>query len=107
MSSLGGYTVDFPIGFYGITKTALLGVTKALGNELGRKGIRVNAIAPGVIRTKFSEAIAETEFATSNPLGRVGTPEECAGPAAFLLSDEASFINGEVVKITGGMHCSL
>ena len=82
-------------------------MTKALGNELGRKGIRVNAIAPGVIRTRFAKAIAETEFATANPLGRVGTPEECGNAAAFLLSDEASFINGEVLKINGGMHCSL
>ena len=107
VSSEAAYQGSFLIGFYGITKTALLGMTKVLGTELGPKGIRVNAIAPGVIDTKFAEMIVESGHGKDNPLGRVGQPDDCGKTAAFLLSDDASFVNGEVIKVTGGKHCSL
>lgn len=96
------------LGPYGLTKTALLGLVKNLAPQCSKLGIRVNAIAPGVIKTKFStalwtdETLAE-EFLKVCPMGRFGEPDECAGAVSFLCSDDASYITGETVCITGGM----
>jgi NAD(P)-dependent dehydrogenase (short-subunit alcohol dehydrogenase family) len=78
-----------------------------MGTELGYRGIRVNCIAPAIIKTKFAEFLVDLPEATNNPLQRYGVPEECAGAAAFLLSDDASFINGETMRISGGAHFAL
>mmetsp|Transcript_26900 Transcript_26900/g.26538 ORF Transcript_26900/g.26538 Transcript_26900/m.26538 type:complete len:221 (-) Transcript_26900:32-694(-) len=107
VSSYGGYAPSPAIGIYGVTKTALIGMTKMLGIELAGAGIRVNGIAPGIIKTRFSEAIWESEEVKRNPMGRMGNPEECASVAAFLCSDEASYVNGETVVIAGGYHARL
>jgi dehydrogenase/reductase SDR family member 4 len=107
VSSYAGYNPSGPIGVYGVTKTALLGLTRMLANELGpSKGIRVNCVAPGVIRTQFSAPLWEAGESLGL-LGRIGEPREIAEPIAFLASPEASFITGETVAITGGAHCRL
>jgi dehydrogenase/reductase SDR family protein 4 len=107
VASTAAYDPGNVIGIYGVTKTALLGLIKSLASELGCKGIRVNGIAPAVIRTRFSEIIQMAPQATDNALGRIGEPAECAGAAAFLLSEDASFITGETIKLTGGASYGL
>jgi dehydrogenase/reductase SDR family protein 4 len=107
ISSVAAYNSLPLLGIYGMTKTALLSLTKSLSVELGSFGIRVNAVAPGIIRTKFAAAIAETEQASNNALGRVGETKDVTGPAAFLCSDEARFVTGETLMITGGVHARL
>lgn len=107
VASVAGYNPLPLLGIYGMTKTALISLTKAISMEVGGFGIRVNAIAPGIIKTKFAGAIAETEHATNNSLGRIGVTSDCSGPAAFLCSDEAAFITGETLVINGGNHTRL
>lgn len=104
ISSQAGYTPYTNIGIYSVSKTALFSMTKLLAEELAKFKIRVNCIAPGIINTKMSQAIIETEGARANFLKRPGFPSEIAGAAAFLCSEEASFITGETVCITGGVH---
>ena len=81
-------------------------LTRQLARELGGK-VRVNAVAPGVIKTRFAEALWGNEaildrILASNPMGRVGMPEEVAAAVLFLASDAASYVNGEVLVIDGG-----
>jgi len=112
VSSIGGYN-PFPlIAPYSISKTALFGLVKGLVPQCAGKNIRVNAIAPGIIKTKFSEALwqdAEGEriAASGIPLQRLGQPHECAGAVAFLVSDDASYITGETIVMSGGVHSRL
>uniref|UniRef100_A0A914DGJ8 Dehydrogenase/reductase SDR family member 4 n=1 Tax=Acrobeloides nanus TaxID=290746 RepID=A0A914DGJ8_9BILA len=114
-ASYGGYRPPTGIAAYGVTKTTLLGLTKALAESLATKNIRVNCIAPGVIKTKFSKALwdhgPEGEQTiveeTGNPMKRLGEPEECAGAVAFLVSNDASYITGETIVIAGGIHARL
>ncbi len=90
---------------YSTSKAGLIGFTKALAKEIAPSGIRVNAIAPGVIRTKmlsgYSSEVLE-ELADETPLGRLGTPEDVAEMAVFLASEKASFITGQVIGVNGG-----
>ena len=94
-------------GAYAAAKAALIALTKSFAKELAPKGVRVNAIAPGVIATPFHETFSTPEmmrnFAANIPLGRVGTSEECATVVAFLASDAASYLVGETIEINGGM----
>jgi len=110
-ASYGGFKPMPGIGIYSVTKTALLGLTKLLATELAHKKIRVNGIAPGVIRTKMSASLIDDEGKSAendgNPLGRVGEAHECAGAVAFLASDDASYITGETILINGGSHARL
>lgn len=108
---MGAYKSPPGIAAYAVTKTALLGLTKALANGLAKDNIRVNAIAPGVIKTKMSEVLwdgngddGEKEIvdAMEVPMGRLGVPEDCAGAVAFFVSDDAKYITGETMLITGG-----
>ena len=81
-------------------------MTKTLSRELGAKGIRVNAVAPGVIDTSMNKNVPIeilNERLESTSLKRIGTPEEVSNVIAFLLSDMSSYINGQIVRIDGGM----
>ena len=111
VSSLGGYVSNNLLGVYSVSKTALLGLTKALSGELASKGIRINCIAPGLIKTKFSNALFGPddgkELIKTIPLGRVGIPEDCSGSVVFLCSDDASYITGETIVMSGGLKSRL
>ncbi len=90
---------------YSATKGALISLTKSLFKELGPSGIRVNAIAPGVIDTDMTACFSAEEkaaMAADTPLGRIGTPEDVAELAAFLASDRSSFITGQIIGCDGG-----
>lgn len=111
ITSIGGYQPFDLLGAYSVSKTALLGLTKAAALTLATENITVNAIAPGVIKTKFAAAITEgaakDESLSRIPMGRFGTPEDIAGVAAFLVSDDAKFITGETIVAAGGMASRL
>lgn len=102
ISSQAGYTPFQGIGIYSVSKTALLALVKLLAAEFSKFKIRVNGIAPGLIKTKFAEAIVESKESTMNFFKRPGIPDEICGLAAFLLSEDASFITGENYSINGG-----
>lgn len=90
---------------YSASKAAVIGLTRALAKELGPSGVRVNCIAPGVIDTRMmDEHSDETKaaLAEETPLCRLGTPQDVAGACAFLLSDAAAFITGQVLGVDGG-----
>ncbi len=91
---------------YAAAKAGLIGMTKTLAKELGKKGIRVNAIAPGFILTPMTASIPEKileMMKEKTPLKRLGLPEDIANTLLFLASDEASFINGTVISVDGGL----
>lgn len=90
---------------YSATKGAVIAYTKALAKELGPSNIRVNCVAPGVIDTDMNAQLSPEDMAAladETPLGRIGTPEEAAAAIAFLASDEASFVTGQVLAPNGG-----
>jgi len=93
-------------GPYAAAKGGLITYTKSLAKELAPYGVRVNAISPGVIDTPFHEVFSTPEmmrnFVAMIPLGRVGTPTECAKVIAFLASDAASYVVGETIEVNGG-----
>ena len=106
VASTGGIRPGLGLGVYNVTKAAVIHLTRQLALELGGK-VRVNAVAPGLIKTRFAEALWGNEailerVLASNPMGRIGVPDEIAGAVAFLASDAASYINGEVIVIDGG-----
>jgi NAD(P)-dependent dehydrogenase (short-subunit alcohol dehydrogenase family) len=93
---------------YGALKAALIQLTKSLAQELGPDNIQVNAIAPGLIKTRFAQVLHETPSIRSRvehatPLGRIGEPGEIAGAALYLASSAADFTTGAVMVIDGGM----
>jgi 3-oxoacyl-[acyl-carrier protein] reductase len=91
---------------YAATKAGLVGMTKTLAKELGKKGIRVNAIAPGFIYTPMTATVPEKildMMKEKTPLKRLGTPGDIANALLFLSSDDASFINGAVISVDGGL----
>jgi len=108
ISSVAGYQAMPMIGAYSVSKTALLGLSRTLAVELASKKIRVNSVAPGVIRTKFSEAIADSELVNIfTPLARPGESDEIAGVVSFLVSEDASYITGECITPAGGFFSRL
>lgn len=91
---------------YAATKAGLIGMTKTLAKELGKKGIRVNAVAPGFISTPMSATVPEKileMMKEKTPLKRLGTPRDVANTLLFLASDDANFINGAVINVDGGL----
>jgi 3-oxoacyl-[acyl-carrier protein] reductase len=105
--SIAGHNGGGPgAGPYAAAKAALTAYTKALAKELAPHGVRVNAVSPGVIATPFHEVFSTQEmlqnFVKMIPLGRLGTPAECANVIAFLASDAASYIVGETIEVNGG-----
>lgn len=89
---------------YSAAKAALIGATKALAQEVAPRNITVNAIAPGFIETDMTKGLPEEELKKMIPLGRFGKPEEVASLVAYLVSDEAAYITGEVININGGLY---
>jgi len=108
IASIAGLTAMDQQGIYSISKAALIMLTKAMARELGRQKIRVNAICPGLIKTKLSEAIwadpkMEKHVAAQKALGRIGETEELTGAAIYLASEASSFTTGAVLQVDGGM----
>jgi NAD(P)-dependent dehydrogenase (short-subunit alcohol dehydrogenase family) len=106
VASVGGLRPGFGLGIYNISKAGVIMLTRQLAKEMGGK-VRVNAIAPGLVRTRFAQALWGNEeimkrVVASNPMGRIGEPDEIAGAVVFLVSDAASYVNGEVLVIDGG-----
>jgi 3-oxoacyl-[acyl-carrier protein] reductase len=91
---------------YAAAKAGVMCLTKGMAKELAPFGVRVNGVAPGVIETPFHERMSTPEllqqFVTAIPLGRLGAAEECGRVIAFLASDAASYIHGEMIEINGG-----
>jgi 3-oxoacyl-[acyl-carrier protein] reductase len=105
-SSVVGIYGNFGQTNYAASKFGVIGFTKTWSRELGPKGVRVNAIAPGFIATPILDTIPDNvmqEMKARVPLKRLGKPEEIANVYAFLASDEASYINGAVIEVAGGM----
>ena len=105
-SSVVGLYGNFGQTNYAASKFGVLGFTKTWSRELGPKGIRVNAVAPGFIKTHLLETIPEKVLEDMKhrvPLHRLGTPDEIANVYCFLASDEASYVNGAVIEVSGGM----
>ena len=89
---------------YSAAKAGVIGATKALAQEIGRKGITVNAVAPGFIKTDMTEGLNENELKNLVPLKRFGLPEEVAHTVGFLASAEAAYITAEVISVNGGLY---
>ena len=89
---------------YSAAKAALIGATKALAQEVAPRHVTVNAIAPGFIETDMTRDLPEDELKKLIPAGRFGRPEEVATLVAFLASDDAAYITGEVIHINGGLY---
>lgn len=107
LSSVAGIQPGFNMGVYSISKSAVIMLTKVLARELGPDNIQVNAIAPGIIKTKFSRALWESEelmseFEIRTPLKRIGLPEDVVGAAIYLASPASDWVTGTVMVIDGG-----
>jgi NAD(P)-dependent dehydrogenase (short-subunit alcohol dehydrogenase family) len=107
MASIAGIDPLPGLGAYSVSKAGLLGLMRAMAKELGPSGIRVNAIAPGLIETRFAAALFQDRTAYERligrtPLGRHGQPDDIAGTVVFLASDAAAYVTGQVLIVDGG-----
>jgi 3-oxoacyl-[acyl-carrier protein] reductase len=106
VSSIVGVHGNWGQTNYAASKAGIIGFTKSLARELGSRGVRANVVAPGYVKTALTDAIPEDARETmlgNTPLGRLGDPENVAAAVRFLVSDEASFITGEVLLVDGGL----
>jgi NAD(P)-dependent dehydrogenase (short-subunit alcohol dehydrogenase family) len=108
MASIEGLRPSKGLGVYSVSKAGLILLTQALAQELGPDGIRVNALAPGLIRTDFSAALWQTPDVAEaviarTPLRRLGGPEDVVGAALFLASSASSYVSGAVITVDGGL----
>ena len=108
VASVAGIRAAPMQGVYGMTKAAILSMTQTLGFELASSGVRVNALAPGFVDTKFAAAIVQNpalrdQVVGRTPMARIGVPHEIGGAAVYLLSDAASYMTGQTVVIDGGL----
>ncbi len=111
MSSIAGYRPSPGLGIYSVSKAALNMLTMALASELGPKGIRVNGLAPGTIKTRFSQALTDNEQIADRilshiPLGYFGEPQDVVGAALFLASELSDYVNGSILVVDGGTVAS-
>jgi NAD(P)-dependent dehydrogenase (short-subunit alcohol dehydrogenase family) len=107
LSSQVGLNASPGLGAYSISKAGIIMLTQQLALELARYNIRVNALAPGVVKTDFNKDLwkdpkVANQIADSIPLGRLAEPDEIAGSALFLASDDSSYITGAIISIDGG-----
>lgn len=103
IASVDGFCAAFDTVAYGVSKAALINLTKSLAAILGPRNIRVNAIAPGWVETEMTADTMPNESKELTPLKRNARPEEVANVAAFLLSDQSSFISGTTITVDGGL----
>lgn len=111
VASVLGIQPHFTMGVYSISKAAVLAMTQALAQELAVDNIQVNAIAPGIIKTKFAEALWSNEqihnrLIENTPAGRIGAPEELVEAAIYLASEGSSYMTGQVMVVDGGASLS-
>ncbi|MGD9578772.1 MAG: 3-oxoacyl-[acyl-carrier-protein] reductase [Syntrophorhabdus sp.] len=107
ISSIAGVMGNAGQANYAASKAGLIGFTKSVAREYGERGIRVNAVAPGFIKTKMTESLDEKSKETmfkAIPLGRLGEPDDVAHVVYFLLSEYGSYITGEVINVNGGLY---
>ena len=108
MASVVGVSGNAGQANYSASKAGMIGLAKSTAKELGSRGIRANAIAPGFIITDMTNALSEAvkkQWAAQIPLRRGGTPEDVAGVATFLASDLSAYVSGQVIHCCGGMNC--
>lgn len=106
MSSVVGLTGNAGQANYAASKAGLIGLTKSVARELAPRGVTVNAVAPGFVRTDMTAALPEQvveRYEGQIPLGRLADPEEVAGVVRFLVRDAAAYVTGEVIRVDGGM----
>lgn len=108
IASVGGLNPERMLGLYSVSKSALISLTKVMAKEWGGMGIRANAICPGLIKTKFSQALWQNEQVLKQalamaPISRIGMPQDLAGLAVFLASDAAAYCTGGVFVADGGL----
>ena len=107
VASTAGVSPAFGLGVYSVSKAGLINMTKMLAREWGAAGVRVNAVAPGLVKTGFSKDLWNNKaifdlWVKDNPSGRIGAPEEVADAVLFLCSDAAGYITGQTIVVDGG-----